>query len=110
VTLAFGVRAVARPHAELHSVPEVVDVAATARRSWGLPQEFAQRVAASALRRPDRALVTTRAEPGLAQTRQYLLVPIWLNGKTAVMTKSIEDILVCIHDEPDHNEYTSWGE
>jgi len=49
------------------------------------------------------------ALPGLAQTRQYLLVPIWLNGKTAVMTKSIEDILVCIHDEPDHDEYTKLG-
>ncbi len=49
------------------------------------------------------------ALPGLAQTRQYLLVPIWLNGKTAVMTKSIEDILACIHDEPDHDEYTKLG-
>ena len=37
-------------------------MAAAARRSWGLPQEFARRVAASALRRLDCAMVTTRAE------------------------------------------------
>jgi hypothetical protein len=26
------------------------------------------------------------------------------------MPNSIEDILVCIRDEPDHDEHTSWGE
>jgi hypothetical protein len=26
------------------------------------------------------------------------------------MTKSIEDILVCIHDDPELDEHTSWGE
>jgi hypothetical protein len=57
---------------------------------------------------PEAARPPQRGEalPGLAQTRQYLLVPIWLNGKTAVMTKSIEDILACIHDE---DEYTKLG-
>jgi hypothetical protein len=29
--------------------------------------------------------------------------------ESAVMTKSIEDILVCIHDEPDHDEHTKLG-
>ena len=37
-------------------------------------------------------------------------MPIWLHGESAVMTKSIEDILVCIHDDPELDEHTSWGE
>jgi hypothetical protein len=45
----------------------------------------------------------------LPKPAHYLLVLIWLHGESAVMTKSIEDILVCIHDEPDHDEHTKLG-
>ena len=51
-----------------------------------------------------------RPRPYFAQARPYLLMPIWLHGEAAVMTNAIEDILVCIHDEPDHDDHTNWGE
>jgi hypothetical protein len=38
-----------------------------------------------------------------------LLVTILAYGERAVMTTSIEDILVCIHDEPERDEYTKLG-
>ena len=51
----------------------------------------------------------SQTRPYFAQTRPYLLAPIWLQGESAVMTKSIEDILVRIHDDPDHDEHTKLG-
>ena len=49
------------------------------------------------------------SRPCFAQTRSYLLMPIWLHGESAVMTKSIEDVLVCIHDDPELDEHTKLG-
>jgi hypothetical protein len=37
-------------------------------------------------------------------------MPIWLHEEATVMTNAIEDILVCIHDEPDLDEHAKLGE